>query len=288
MGVGIAILAGISLNLGYLFQKIAVDSIDKKDFKMTKLLTKPLWLGGIFLQLIIGIGLFALAQLYIGPSLVPGLMALGVVFLVIGSNITLKEKFSLSKKIGVALIVFAIFFIGISELNINVTGFNMLDSSFLIRLVTFNIVYLVFAVAFLSIPFFIPRRKGLARIFASGLFFSLANLWISIVMGLWGQQETAVFASPIIWYFLTALGLTIVTGVLAVFLTQEAMEVGNVGVLIPVQNVPIQITPALLYFYVFNLTADSILSILYLILGILLIITGSFLLARHQPKPAGA
>jgi hypothetical protein len=49
--------------------------------------------------------------------------------------------------------------------------------------------------------------------------------------------------------------------------------------------VPIQITPILVYFYVFSLTPPKSISGVYIISGVFLIIVSGFLLGRRQTEP---
>jgi uncharacterized membrane protein len=282
LGVLSALLAGICYNIGYLLQKIGIERVEKKTFKFTKLLTKPVWLTGVFLQIILGIPFYALAQFFIGPSLVPGLMAVGIIFLVTGSNWLMKEKLTVSEKIGLGLIIVSIFFIGFSQLNIDLSRFDLLLSDFLYRLLYFNICYLLLLILLLVLPRFLPHLKGIFNILASGLFFALANLWLGIVVGFWGRYGLEIFAPANLYFFVLTAGLTLVTGFLAIYLTQKALQSGKVSVLIPTQNIPIQITPVILYFFVFKLTAETWQSVLFISTGIALILIGSYLLVRRQ------
>ena len=80
-GVTLAILSGIAHNVGDLLQKKAV-----------KLIRKPLWLMGFVIHMGLGTTFFLLAQVRLGPALIPGLMAFGMIVLVIGSLWILKER----------------------------------------------------------------------------------------------------------------------------------------------------------------------------------------------------
>ena len=54
--------------------------------------------------------------------------------------------------------------------------------------------------------------------------------------------------------------------------------------MIPMQQVPIQITPFLAYFFVFTLMPSTIFPIIYVIIGVFLVLLSSFLLAKRQAQ----
>jgi hypothetical protein len=63
---------------------------------------------------------------------------------------------------------------------------------------------------------------------------------------------------------------------------QEAFKFAQASNVIPVQLVPIQTTPILVYFYVFSLTPPKPISAVYIIVGASLIVVAGFLLGRRQ------
>ena len=86
LGVGLAILCGVVNNLGVLLQKkvVNVHAAQEKGFMRT-LVKNWVWWLGMFLQVGVGMGTFVAAQALIGPALVPGLMASGLIVLALGS-----------------------------------------------------------------------------------------------------------------------------------------------------------------------------------------------------------
>ena len=54
--------------------------------------------------------------------------------------------------------------------------------------------------------------------------------------------------------------------------------------MIPIQQVPIQITPVIAYFFVFTLMPPTIFPVIYMIVGVMLILLSSFLLAKRQAQ----
>ena len=78
IGVILSLLAGAITNLGFLFQKKAVNSIplsQRGKGYIRRLAKKPIWLTGIAFQFAVGGALTFFGVKYIGPSLFPGLAA---------------------------------------------------------------------------------------------------------------------------------------------------------------------------------------------------------------------
>ena len=82
LGVAVAILCGVVNNVGVLLQKKVVNDVPPEargQGFLKRLLKHPLWLLGLFLQIGVGTATFMIAVDLIGPALVPGLMASGLV-----------------------------------------------------------------------------------------------------------------------------------------------------------------------------------------------------------------
>jgi len=73
-GVILAILSGVVNNYGTVVQKKIVNKYREDTKFMKSLIKNPTWLFGLILQTIIDGILFFIAQIYIGPTLIPGLM----------------------------------------------------------------------------------------------------------------------------------------------------------------------------------------------------------------------
>ena len=85
LGIIFAILAGCTTNIGLLFQKKVVNQVPDEAKLMKTLIKNKLWLLGIILEFGIGSIFFILTQSFLGPALVPGLMASGLIILALGS-----------------------------------------------------------------------------------------------------------------------------------------------------------------------------------------------------------
>ncbi len=99
LGVATAIFCGISMQAGIIIQKKAVNDMPAEDRAqrfLRTLIKSPKWLGGLLLEYGLGTASFLVAQSLIGPTLVPGLMASGLIVLAIGSVKIIGEALSLS------------------------------------------------------------------------------------------------------------------------------------------------------------------------------------------------
>jgi hypothetical protein len=82
--------------------------------------------------------------------------------------------------------------------------------------------------------------------------------------------------------FTIASVVLVASNVLGIRQTQEAFKFAQATNVIPVQQVPVQITPIVVYFYVFSLIPPRTASGIYIVTGALLITLSGFLLGRRQ------
>ena len=285
IGVTFAILSGIINNLGAVLQKKVVNDKSDEDSKLMKNLIKsPLWLMGLLMQLAIGSVFFILAQLYIGPALIPGLMAAGLIVLVIGSVYIVGESLEKVEIIGILLMILGITFLGFSELSIDIVNTNLMDLAFVANVVVFTVVFSLIAIICEIIAKKDKRLFGILLAISSGCMFALSNFWISPLMSVFAKvfEETASWGE-LIWFISAAIILPLVN-LIGIARIQTAFTKGQASNLIPIQQVPIQISPITVYFFVFLLATSSIISTIYMLVGIILIILSSFLLGRRQTQ----
>lgn len=285
IGVTFAIISGIINNLGAVLQKKVVNDKSDEDSKLMKNLIKsPLWLIGLLMQLAIGSVFFILAQLYIGPALIPGLMAAGLIVLIIGSVYIVGESLKKVEIIGILLMILGITFLGFSELSIDIVNTNLMDLAFVINVVVFTVVFSLIAIICEIIAKKDKRLFGILLAISSGCMFGLSNFWISPLMSVFAKvfEETASWGE-LIWFISAAIILPLVN-LIGIARIQTAFTKGQASNLIPIQQVPIQISPIIVYFFVFLLATSSIISTIYMLVGIFLIILSSFLLGRRQTQ----
>jgi len=285
LGVFLTIIAGVINNLATIMQKYVINKLPKDEEKLMKTLIKePLWLTGLIMQLaIVGILTFV-TQSLVGPALVPGLMAAGLIVLAIGSVKILNESLKISEIIGIISLMIGILFLGLSSLEINTNAVNavILDVGFNIRL--FSITF-IFIFGFITCN--LLRRKfekygAILIATGSGLLFAVGNLWMSpfiaIFMNFIPIHPWKIILIPICSVFL------ILLNAIAIIRINVAFTQGKASNLLAIQQVPIQITPIFVFFIVFALPTPFLLSIPFLIIAIILIIISSFLLGTRQAQ----
>lgn len=282
VGVVAAVAAGMAFNLALLIQKLAVRKTDSGAGLMRQLLRSPLWLAGFTVQFVIGVPLNILAQAKIGPTILPGLMAIGLIVLAIGASKLADERLRSGEVIGIVLVMAAVTAFGMSRLSVDVRSIDLYEPAFLQRLSIFTA-----AVAMLSLACYLGqkrsmRAKGIFKTLNAGLMYSQSNLWLGILMALLARWGSGAFSALDLPYILIASGIVAAGSLLGISETQGALRLGDVSKLIPMQHVPSQILPIAAYFIVFSRRLDASLSLLLALLGIVFVIAGAFLLARRQ------
>lgn len=289
VGVALAIFCGILINVGLLFQKKVINEIPRENRNnrfIRTLIRNPLWVVGFILEYIGGGITFILAQDYIGPALVPGLMATGYIVLVVGSTRILGERLDRTEYAGIVLLIFGIFLLGLSALEItNETVRKALaDSDTIIRIIIFTLIMTLLWVLTHIAALRSKKRKGIIMGFSNGFPFGLSNFWIApllaiiwIVLG--GKGTTAQIV-----IFVAACIIMIVLNLLAIRQIQESFKFADAHNIIPMQQIPVQIAPVLYYFSVFSLSPPSGRSVIYILSGAALIIVSGFFLGRRQAE----
>jgi drug/metabolite transporter (DMT)-like permease len=287
LGVAIAISSGVFNNLGVLLQKkvVNVHASKEKGF-MATLVKNWVWWLGMFLQVGVGMGTFVAAQALIGPALVPGLMASGLIVLALGSVKLMHEKLNLPEYSGILLMIVGITLLGLSELDIDIEVVRkaLTSSDIVFRIGVFTVIMIVSCAVFHLVSLKSKQRKGIVMGFSNGFLFSLSNFWISpltaiilIVLGGKGNSLQVVL-------FIAACVILVVSNLLAFTQIQVAFKFGQASNIIPVQQISVQITPILIYFFVFSLTPPKTISGVFIVAGALLIIASGFLLGRRQEE----
>jgi uncharacterized membrane protein len=283
LGIGYALLAGISFNASYLMQKLVINKTGNKDRIFGDLIRNPFWIFAIFLQVVVGgIILYPLAQLYLGPSLVPGFLSVGMIILAIGSAVFLKESLSILEKMGIIIIIVSIFLLSMSKLKINIANYDFMESGFLMRLVVFNLVYITLIVLLFIFQSVFSTKKDILRIIISGILGALSNLWLSIIIGLMGHFSKGSFIFEEMILFTVAAIIMCITSLLPIYVMQKAFQLGRPSILIPIQSIPVQVTPVLLYFFLFNSRANDPKALCFISFGAVGILTGYFFLAKRK------
>jgi len=284
LGVVLAIGSGVVNNFGTVMQKKVVNDRKSDDKFMRGLIKNPVWFSGLLLQIAAGSMLFMLAQLYIGPALIPGLMALGLIVLAIGSLKIVGEKLGKAEIAGIALMIIGISFLGLSNMAIDVNGFNFSDVGFIARTTIFTLVLVVTSLAFVIRQRKHERFRGILLALVSGYMFTLSNFWISMLMGNIDQVfgGTAVLLEWVL--FIIAAAVLVLSNMYGLTVLQEAFKSGDASKLIPIQQIPIQLAGIFVYFLIFVMTPAEPISAVWLFFGIAFIIMSTFLLGKQQAR----
>ena len=285
LGIIFALFAGIVVNIGVLIQKHVINKHSKDPRFMISLVKSPLWILGLILQVILGALVFYFVSIiFIGPALVPGLMAAGLIVLAVGSVKILKEKLGKEEILGILLMIAGIMLIGLSELSIDVFVFNILDTGFIFRLIMFTIIILSLAIGLEIMHRKYANYKGVILAIEAGLILSINTIWASpgttVVTHL---INGIIVGAEIIFGIIIGIFLLVIMAI-GITIGQIALKYGQASVLAPLTNVPIQIIPLIAFFLIFLAVPASILSIIFVIVGFILIIISSFLLSKKQTK----
>jgi hypothetical protein len=282
-GIVLAVASGVVNNTGVLLQKIVVNRIPEVEQRFfARLVRHPLWLAGFAVHMGLGSTLFLLAQVRLGPALIPGLMAAGLIILVLGSIWILREQLSIAEITGILLLAGAITLLGLSRLTIDVGEFDVLARSFILRSVLFSAVITGLVLSFEILAKHATRYRGSALAISSGLFYVLSNFWVGPFVGAVLRIFDGILTLPVIALFVAGSAILVVTNIFAIARLQLAFRITNASLAIPIQQIPIQSAPAVVYLVVFRLSAPSTASLPMFCLAIVLIIGSTFVLARRQ------
>lgn len=271
--------------IGTLIQKSVINKHSNDPKFIRSLIRNPIWFMGLLLQIVIGgLVFYFIAIIFIGPALVPGLMSVGLIVLALGSVKILKETLGKEEIFGILLMIVGVTFLGFSELSIDVSTFNILDSGFIIRIIVFTIVILSLAIIFEFLRRKHEKYKGLLMAIEAGLILSLNTVWASpgttvvthVVNGIIIDEE-------IIFGIIIGITLLLIVAI-GITIGQISLKYGQANILVPLTSVPIQTIPVIAFFIIFLSTPPSILSIIFIIIGFTLIIISSFLLTKRQVK----
>lgn len=290
IGVALAILSGVLNQYGQVLQKKAVNEIPpevREQRFMRTLMRHPLWIIGMVLALGFGSVAFMFAQGMIGPALVPGLMASGLIVLAIGSVKMNKETLDKTEGLGIVLMIVGILLLGMSQLGINSEQVRvaMADRATWLRITVFTLSLLFLWGVLHLLAFRSVKRKGIILGVSNGFPFCLSNFWISPLVAVIIIVLTGKGTIGQIFIFVLACILIVGTNILGIWQTQEAFKYAQASNIIPVQQVPVQTTPIIVYFYVFWLNPPKTISIVYILSGVFLIILSGFLLGKRQSSP---
>jgi len=289
-GVAFGVFGGILTQFGQLLEKRAVNEFRKDSQEngfFRRLVKSPIWVSGVIFGLGGGTVAYMLAQSMIGPALTPGLMASGLIILAVGSVRMNHETLNTSEIIGIGLMILGIFFLGLSGLAINSTQVRttLASRAALQRIAVFTASFFLLSLITRSLSPRIKNRKGMLIALANGFLSCLSDFWINpllalVLIVLGGHSTPTQFIIFTIAALILMSCATVIT-----WQNQLAFKYAQASNVVPVAQVPIQIAPILVYFFIFALTPPSSISVFYILTGTILTIVAGFLLGRRQEVP---
>jgi drug/metabolite transporter (DMT)-like permease len=285
-GVICGIIGGLLNQGGQLLQKKVVNDIRRDDPGrgfIRRLLRSPLWVTGLVVGLGGGTVGYILAQSLIGPALSPGLMASGLILLSVGSVRLNHEELNRSEIVGIFLMVLGILCLGLSEMSISSSQVRatLADRSAQIRILLFTAALFFCCLFCRGLSFRINARKGLLIALGNGFLACLSDFWVNPLLALL-LIVLAGRSSSIQNLFFEMSGLILaLTASLITWQNQIAFKYAQASNIIPVAQVPIQISPVIVYFIIFALAPPQGISVFYIISGTILTILAGFLLGRR-------
>lgn len=284
LGVLLAIFSGVLHYTGLLIEKAIINKMPPDVKLMKNLVRTPLWLFALFLRFGVGTIFFMIAQVLIGPVLIPGLIASGLVILVLGSTKIIGEKLTTLEIIAIIMIILAITLIGLSEFSIEISKINFLNLEFIIRIAIYTCALVFLAIVFQILQKNYGNIRGILFALISGLMFSLSNFWISPLMAVITHIFSGTYNLGELILFIVSSFMLVLTNIFAVTKMVEALNHGQASNLVPIQNVPQQITPVIAYFLIFFKTPPSIFSIIFFMIASILILISSLILGKRQAQ----
>jgi len=285
LGVIFAISAGLSNFLGQILQKKAINDLkkEKDTFSMKELIKRPLWIFGMAMIIVFSTAFLTVAQIFIGPALIPGLLASGFIVLAIGSVKLLGEQLKKEEYIAIGLLIAGIVLISLSKLSIEPDILRFRNTDFVIRISAVTLLMLI-----LWYSFFYggkkSKKKTILMALGAGFPFALANIWMQPFISSIGMFfSESITAFSVIMLIVTCI-LISYTNIAGIIHLQKSMAEGNASIVIPIQQIPQQITPIVIYFFIYALSAPNTISYFYLIGGIALATAAGFILSRRQSE----
>jgi len=257
---------------------------------MKELMLNKTWLFGFTLQLVIATGLFVVAQILIGPSLTPAIGSFGLIVVVFASCLV-QEKLTWDEYVGIFIMTVAVFFLGLSDLQIDASKTDFLDSWFMLRVAIFSFIIIALGIACKMWSWKKDKNEGTMLALLSGLMIALSNFWVSpltaLLVGLFKHDESnPTFQHhhmvSIVFYVVLTTIVVIVSNALAIYERQLAFRVGHAATMIPISHVPSHLSSPLIYSLVFWLPAPTNYALAFMWIGILLLLVSSFIFGKRE------
>jgi hypothetical protein len=291
LGVVLAVGSGTASNMGIVIQKRAVNELspDKRDDRFLRsLATRRTWIIGLLIQFAIGRVLMFASIAIIGPALVPGLLAVGLIPMAVGAAKIAGESLKKTEILAIILVVFAAILLTASNIAVPVLDpaeFNAMNPLFLTNEGLFTAVFIGIISGFEVAQRKDEKARDIWLAIQAGCFLALGNYWSSPLTVTTVHLATMTLQMP--WELVLGIiagVILVITNFFFIAVTQKAFRSGNASRIIPLQQIPINIAPILVFFWVFSLSPRTPLTVPFLLGAIVLIICSSYLLARRQSQ----
>ncbi|HME51515.1 MAG TPA: hypothetical protein VKM55_04815 [Candidatus Lokiarchaeia archaeon] len=284
-GIVFGILAGMLNFLGQVLQKKAINDtpLEMRDKGLVKKLVRnKTWILGIVCMVAFSAVFQLIAQATIGGALMPGLAASGFIVLAIGSVKILKESLKMFEIIALILLMVAITLIGLSQLSITGSLTYFTNVPFDARFITFTIIFTAMWLGLFYTGRKAKKYNSILLALGTGFPFVVGNIWLQPFI----ISMTSVFggsASVFEWvFFLISAVITVFVNLIGLGHYQYALNAGNASIVVPVQQIPQQIAPILIYFLIYQFPAPTEYSVYLMGIGIGLICIAGFFLGKRQ------
>jgi hypothetical protein len=183
--------------------------------------------------------------------------------------------------------IIGILCLGLSEMSINSTQVRttLADPSAQIRITLFTASWFLCCLFSRSLSVRIKNRKGLLIALGNGFLSCLSDFWINPFLALILLVLTGHSTSIQTFIFIIAALILVFTATTITWQNQIAFKYAQASNIIPVAQVPIQISPVIVYFFIFALTPPHPISVVYILTGTILTILAGFLLGRRSETP---
>jgi drug/metabolite transporter (DMT)-like permease len=283
-GVICAITSGVVSNLGLVLEKKVVNEIPPEAKFGRSLIKSPLWLLGIFLGQVVGAVFFLVAELFIGATLSPVLIDAGLIVLALGSVKILGESLKKDEYIGLFILIAGIILVGFSGLSITISEIDLFELGFLIRMLAYTLGLIIAALICEILQRKANKYRGIYFAFHAAFMFSLSNFWVNLLMGIINHIFSGIFSAEELVLFICAAILIVLSNFVAIYTVQRMFKYGDASKMVPIHQIPLQITPVIVYFLIFMLIPPTVFSFYFLIGGAILITIATFIFANRQAK----
>ena len=283
LGIIFGLMSGISNHSGTIFQKQALNKLPDDQKKVTlNLLKNPLWLIGFFLNLILTSILNIFAHMWVGPAVLQGLNAIGIIVLAAGAAYILKETLKFPEILGIVCNILGVLLFAFANLSVKNEIYDFSDTNFLIRISIFTG---VFTFASLLCDIF-KKRSPIFPALESGFLFLMTAPWMSVMLVTIGKTFSGIAATNEIILFIISCFALPGTNYFGIVRLQQAYEKKNrqASNLRMVQMIPTQIGPLIYFYFVYYETSPFSYSLPLALIGTTLILLSGFLLSKRESQ----